>query len=89
MEEFLNTIMSNNVYIGIVVVIAVILLIAIIKKVIKLIFTLVIIAALFGGYLYYTGEDLSSTDEIFKTIKDAASDIKNKGEELIDEVTED
>ncbi len=88
MEELLELVMSNKLYLSIAVILGLFFIIALIKKVVKMIMLLLIIIAIFFGYLYYTGQNLSSTDKIMNSISETASELKEKGKDLIKDVTE-
>ncbi len=61
MQEVLDLITSNRVITLLMVIIAVILLIAITKQVFKLLFLVVILAGIYVGYLFYTGQPIPTT----------------------------
>ena len=85
MNDIYNTIVSNNLYLGIAVIISLVILISIIKKVIKLIFILIAIAGVYFVYIYYTGEKIPSMIDIKSKISNTTNDLKKKGNEMIDE----
>jgi len=88
MEELLELVMSNKLYLSIAVILGLFFIIALIKKVVKMILLLLIVIAIFFGYLYYNGQNLSSTDKIMNSISETASELKEKGKDLIKDVTE-
>ena len=81
MQNMIDTIFSNPVYLAIAGVLAIMLVYAIIKKVIKLIFTIGVVLVMYLVYLNYTGQEVPKTvdefkdavSEEFEKVKDVAS----------------
>lgn len=88
MEDFLNLIMSNNLYMLISAVILLLIIISIFKRLMKLFILLLIGAIGYFGYLYYTGEKPLDTKKLVEKISDTAKGIKDKGQETYKKITE-
>ncbi len=85
MNDIYNTIVSNDLYLGIAVIISLVILISIIKKIVKLILILIAIVGFYFAYLYYNGEKIPSVNELKSKISNTTNDIKRKGNDLIEE----
>ena len=89
MDQIIKIITSNNALMILGLFLVAILLFAIIKQVLKLIYLMVILVLLYGGYLFYTGQKIPKTqnelmkhgieqlDKINKSRKKFQEDIKN------------
>jgi hypothetical protein len=73
MQQLLEKVMSNPLYLTVSVIIVVILLYAIVKRIIKLLIFLVILIIAFLAYVHYTGG----------SVKETIDKAKEKGEEVI------
>jgi glucan phosphoethanolaminetransferase (alkaline phosphatase superfamily) len=73
MPQFLETILSNPLYIAIAVVLVLFLLYSVVKRVIKLILFIIILLLAFLAYVHFTGGD----------VKDSLEKVKEKGEKLV------
>lgn len=76
MEQIINTILSNNIYLFITILFIAVLVFMVLKKMLKLALYALIIFGAYLGYVYYTGGDVKL--EIEKTIE--------KGTETIEDV---
>ena len=74
MENIIEAITSNPVYLAIAVVLAVIVVYGFVKEIIKLALVTACIFVLYVAYLHYTGEN---TSEISKTVSKSADIIKD------------
>ncbi|MBC8467575.1 MAG: hypothetical protein H8D58_03200, partial [Candidatus Marinimicrobia bacterium] len=82
MENMIDTIFSNPIYLAIAGILAILLVFAIIKKVIKLVFTIGLLLVIYVIYLNYTGQEVPKTvdefkesvSEEFEKVKDVASE---------------
>jgi len=73
MPSFVDTLLSNPLYIAIAVILVLVILYAMLKRIIKLILFLLVLLLAFLAYLHYTGED----------VNDTLRKAKEKGEELV------
>ena len=73
MEQLLEKVMSNPLYLAVSVVIVVVLLYAIVKRIVKLLIFLVIVIIAFLAYVHFTGS----------TVKETLEKAKEKGEKVI------
>ena len=74
MENIIEAITSNPVYLAIAVVLAVVVVYGFVKKIIKLALVAASIFVLYVAYLHYTGKN---TSEISKTVSKSAEIIKD------------
>ena len=74
MENIIEAITSNPVYLAIAVVLAIVVVYGFIKKIIKLVIVTVSIFILYIAYLHYTG---NNTAEISKSVSKSAEIIKD------------
>ena len=96
MENTIDTIFLNPVYLAIAGVLAIILAFAIIKKIIKLVFTIGILLVLYAVYLNYTDQEVpqnleelkESVSEEFEKVKDAASESIDEAKESTKKIVE-
>ena len=73
MENIIETMTANPVYLAIAVIIAMVMVFGFIKKIIKLILLTASVFILYVAYLHYTGKD---TDEITRSMKKTAEPAK-------------
>ena len=86
MEDIINTITSNKVYLVLAVIIGITLVLSVIKRFFKLIVISTAILVIYVGYLYYTGQKIPETreeilehgTEKFKKLKDVGQDTLKK-----------
>ncbi len=91
-EDAINLITSNPLYLVISVAIVVMIAISLMKKLIKLFIITLLVAIAYGGYLLYTGADHNSTSgdikekllESKEKLKEAGDKLKQKGKELLE-----
>ena len=86
-ENFVDRIMGDPLLLTVAAVIAVIAIIFLIKKLVKIGFSLIVLAAILLGIIYFTSEDPKGTIE--KTIdkgQELYDDAKDKAKELSDDV---
>ena len=89
MENTIDTIFSNPVYIAIAGVLAIILVYAIIKKIIKLVFTIGVLLVLYAVYLNYTDQEVPQNLEEFKeSVSESVEKAKNVASESLEDVKE-
>ncbi len=89
MENTIDTIFSNPVYLAIAGVLAIILAFAIIKKIIKLVFTIGVLLVLYVVYLNYTGQEVpQNIDEFKKSVSESVEKVKDVASESLEEVKE-
>ena len=89
MENTIDTIFSNPVYIAIAGVLAIILVYAIIKKIIKLVFTIGVFLVLYAVYLNYTDQEVPQNLEEFKeSVSESVEKAKNVASESLEDVKE-
>ena len=85
-ENFIDRIMGDPLLLTVAAVIAVIAIIFLIKKLVKIGFSLIVLAAILLGIIYFTSEDPKGTIE--KTIdkgQELYDDAKDKAKELSDD----
>ena len=85
MENIIEIITTNPVYLAIAVILALVVVYGFIKKIIKLVLVAASVFVLYVAYLHYTGKD---TDEITKSVTktaEAAKDAVTKTAEKIKE----
>jgi disulfide bond formation protein DsbB len=75
MEQMIDTLMSNPLYIGIAVIIAVIIVFGFIKRLFKLVGLIIVIAVGYGIYLYMTDPAPA------ETLKRQAREVTEKGKQ--------
>ncbi len=79
MENIIEQLSSNPLYLAIGVVLAIILVFGIIKKVAKLIIILAIALIAFAGYLHFTGREVpSSADKLKQSVSKQIDKLKNR-----------
>ena len=89
MEEFIDTLFSNPVYMSIAVVIAILLVYSIIKKIIKWIFLFGILLIIYAIYLNYTGQEVpKNMDELKESVSESVDKVKESAAESINEAKE-
>ena len=89
MENTIDTIFSNPVYIAIAGVLAIILVYAIIKKIIKLVFTIGILLVLYAVYLNYTDQEVpQNLEELKESVSESVEKAKNVASESLEDVKE-
>jgi len=89
MENIIDTIFSNPIYMAIAGLLTVMLVYAIIKKVIKLVFTIGFILVLYVVYLNYTGQDVpQNIDELKESVTDEFEKVKEVASESLEDVKE-
>ncbi len=87
LEQLIETLTSNPVYLAGAVVLALIIVIGFVKKLVKLAVFVIAIFVLFIGYLVYTGQEVpTSIDDIKKTVQEEVID---PGKEMLKEKAED
>ena len=83
MENTIDTIFSNPVYIAIAGVLAIMLVYAIIKKIIKLVFTIGILLVLYAVYLNYTDQEVpQNLEELKESVSESVEKAKNIAKSL-------
>ncbi|MFH1851453.1 MAG: hypothetical protein ABIA75_03835 [Candidatus Neomarinimicrobiota bacterium] len=93
-EQLIETLTSNPVYLAGAVVLALIIVIGIVKKLLKLALLVVALFVLFIGYLVYTGQEVpTSLEGIKKTVQEEVIDpgkemLKDKAEEAKEKAAE-
>ena len=86
MENLLNQLSSNPLYLAIAVILGIILVVGIVKKIMKLIVILAVALIAFAAYLQYTGREFpTDTDKL----RDSVSKQVNKVTESANQVIED
>ncbi len=89
MENTIDTIFSNPVYLAIAGVLAIILAFAIIKKIIKLVFAIGVLLVLYVVYLNYTDQEVpQNIDEFKKSVSESVEKVKDVASESLEEVKE-
>lgn len=93
MDEIINTLTSNNLYLIIAAIIVLVFAYVIVKKLIKIALFILIILIGYFGYLYYTGKEMPvDANDLKEKISEKISDMKEKAEdkaqELMDEQSE-
>ena len=89
MENTIDTIFSNPVYIAIAGVLAILLVYAIIKKIIKLVFTIGILLVLYAVYLNYTDQEVpQNLEELKESVSGSVEKAKNVASESLEDVKE-
>ena len=95
MQELLDLLMSNRIYMGIAVIIVIGLVLFLLKKVFKLFMLLMVMILAYGAYLYVTEDDpieaikdkLSLGKSAIDKIDDATQDLQREAiDKVIDEV---
>ncbi len=93
-EQFIETLTSNPVYLAAAVVLALVIVIGFVKKLVKLAVLVLALLVLFIGYLAWTGKEVpTSMEDIQKTIQEEVIDpgkemLKDKAEEAKDKAVE-
>ncbi len=86
MENIIEQLSSNPLYLAIGVVLAIILVYGIIKKAAKLIMILAIALIAFVGYLHFTGRDVpSSSDELKESVSKQVDKAKESANQAVEE----
>ena len=89
MENTIDTIFSNPVYIAIAGVLAILLVYAIIKKIIKLVFTIGVLLVLYVAYLNYTDQEVpQNLEELKESVSGSVEKAKNVASESLEDVKE-
>ncbi len=89
MENTIDTIFSNPVYIAIAGVLAILLVYAIIKKIIKLVFTIGVLLVLYVAYLNYTDQEVpQNLEELKESVSGSVEKAKNAASESLEDVKE-
>ena len=89
MENTIDTIFSNPVYIAIAGVLAIILVYAIIKKIIKLVFSIGVLLVLYVVYLNYTDQEVpQNLEELKESVSGSVEKAKNVASESLEDVKE-
>ena len=89
MENTIDTIFSNPVYIAIAGVLAIMLVYAIIKKIIKLVFTIGVLLVLYVAYLNYTDQEVpQNLEELKESVSGSVEKAKNVASESLEDVKE-
>ena len=89
MENTIDTIFSNPVYIAIAGVLAIMLVYAIIKKIIKLVFTIGVFLVLYAVYLNYTDQEVpQNLEELKESVSGSVEKAKNAASESLEDVKE-
>lgn len=94
MQDILDLLMSNKVYMGIAVIVAMGLMIFIMKKVFKLFMIIIVLVVAFGVYMYVTEDDpinamkdKLNVDGNLKKLDDATQELQQEAiDKMIDEV---
>jgi uncharacterized membrane protein len=85
-EQLIETLTSNPIYLGVAVVLSLIIVIGFVVKLVKLALVVVAVFILFLGYLVYTGQEVpTSIEEIRKTVQEEVID---PGKEMIKVISE-
>ena len=89
MENIIDTIFSNPIYMAIAGVLAIMLVYGIIKRVIKLVFTIGVILILYVVYLNYTGQDVpQNIDELKESVSGELDKVKEVASESLEDMKE-
>lgn len=87
MEDIINTITSNKVYLVFAIIIGIMLFLAIVKRLIKLLIVSIIILIIYIGYLSYTGQKIPQTrEEIIDHGSEQFEKIKKTGQDTLKKV---
>ena len=86
MEELLNQLSSNPLYLAIAVVLGIILVVGIAKKIIKLIIILAIALIAFAAFLHFTGREFpANSDDLRSTMSKHVENVKDSASEALEE----
>ena len=85
MENIIETMTVNPVYLAIAVILALVVVYGFIKKIIKLVLVAASVFVLYVAYLHYTGKD---TDEITKSVTKTAEKYKDAVTKTADKIKE-
>lgn len=94
MDQSIETLISNPVYMAVAVVLALIILFGVIKKLIKLVLVVAAILILWVAYMVWTGNDISvesikdGVQSGVKNVKEKVFETKSKVKETVEEKTE-
>ena len=94
MDQSIETLVSNPVYMAVAVVLALIILFGVIKKLIKLVLVVAAILILWVAYMVWTGNDISvesikdGVQSGVKNVKEKVFETKSKVKETVEEKTE-
>lgn len=94
MDQSIETLVSNPVYMAVAVVLALIILFGVIKKLIKLVLVVAAILTLWVAYMVFTGNDVSvksikdGVQTGVENVKDKVFETKSKVKETVEDKTE-
>jgi len=99
MENIIDTIVSDPMFIWVALILAIFLVLGLVKKIFKLVMAVIAAFVLYVGYLYYTGDDPANavneaienikeidTKKIRKDLDKTLEDVQEKAEEALDKV---
>ena len=86
MDNIIEHIVSNPVYLAISVILGILMVYGIVKKIIKLVIFTGIVLILYVVYLNYTGQDVpATTEELKKSVTENVEKVKETAREVMDE----
>ncbi len=85
MEQIINTLTSNPIYLVIAVILSLIIIFGVIKRLIKLVLLVAAIFVLYVAYMMWTGQDVPDT---FEDVKKSAQESVEKGTDWIKKTVE-
>ena len=90
MDQIIEKLLTDPLFLKIGIVIAVLISLALFKKLVKVVITLVLVLLIYGYYVYSTGEEPVKLDDLKKSIEDLKDidekKIKKVANEAIEEV---
>jgi len=63
MDQYINIVLSNPLYLAVAIIVGALLVFAILKRLARMLVTILIIIILYIGYLAYTGQEIPGTKE--------------------------
>ena len=86
MENIIEQIYSNPVYMAIAVILGLLMVYGIVKRIIKLVIFIGIVLVLYVVYLNYTGQEIpATTEELKKSVTENMEKVKETAREVMDE----
>ena len=83
MDQIINTLFTDPLFVKIGIVLAVLISLSLLKKLIKVVISLVLILLIYGYYVYSTGAEPVSIDDV-KELGKVAGEVIDKVEKRID-----
>ena len=88
MDQIIEKLLTDPLFLKIGIVIAVLISLSLLKKLVKVVITLVLILLIYGYYVYSTGEEPVKLDDLKKSIEDLKDIDEKKIKKVADEAIE-